>query len=134
MDADAVSKVRPVKADEVRDQDWQPYDPGNGEIHPMYTEEEERQAWARGQAHRAAFQSGLRTLRAEAAGLSDVEIERRVREFSDALDLHYEEAEVQLVSQLVRDDQWPRKHPLRACAWAWRHRRDTSLPEHGCHN
>jgi Cysteine-rich CPCC len=128
MDADAVLKVRLPKADEARGQDWRPYDPRDGELHPLHTAEEEQQAEARGQAHWAAFQTGLRTLRTEEAGLSDEEIERRVREFSDALELHYGEAEVELLSQLIRDDQWPRKHPLQAFAWAWRNRRSASLP------
>ena len=96
--------------------------------HPSYTEEQEERIEARGEEHAAAFRSGLEALRAEAGTLSEAEIERRVREFSDALDLDYEAAEVELVSNLVREAKWPWRHPLRAFAWAWRHRRSASLP------
>jgi len=127
-DADAVSKVRPPKTDEARDQAWQPYDPDDGELHPLYTEEELRESYARGRAHWAAFQAGLRTMRAESGGLSDQAMERMVRQFSDALSLAYGDAEIELFSHLIRDDHWPRKQPRRALAWAWRHRHSTSLP------
>lgn len=126
--SEAVSKVRPPRPDEARDQNWQPYDPAEGELHPLYTEEEEREFEARGREHAAAFRSGLNALRGDTGRLSDAEIQRRVRELSDTLRLHYGAAEVELVSHLVRDDQWPRRHRLQAFAWAWRHRRSTSLP------
>lgn len=128
VDVEDVSKVRPARPDETRDPDWRPYDPADGEIHPLYTEEQEERIEARGEEHAAAFRSGLEALRAEAGTLSEAEIERRVREFSDALDLDYEAAEVELVSNLVREDKWPWRHPLQAFAWAWRHRRSASLP------
>jgi len=128
VDADAVSKVRPARVSEARDPGWRPYDPADGELHPLYTEEEAREFEARGEEHAAAFRSGLKALRAEAGGLSDQEIERRVRKFSDALELFYGDAEVELVTHLARDDRWPSKHPLQAFAWAWRHRRSASLP------
>lgn len=123
-----VSQVRPARPDEAWAPDWRPYDPEDGEIHPLYTEEQEREWEARGREHAAAFRSGLEALRAEAGDLNDSDIQRRVQGFSDALDLHYEDAEIELVSQLVRDNQWPRRHPLQAFAWAWRHRRSASLP------
>lgn len=128
VDAESVSKVRPARADEARDQDWWPYDPADGEIQPLCTEHELLEAEARGRQHVAAFRSGLAALRADAGELSAGEVERRVRELSDALDLHYGDAEVELVSHLVRDDRWPLRHPLQAVAWAWRHHRSASLP------
>jgi hypothetical protein len=100
-----------------------------GMLGPMEpTEEAQRESEARGRERAAAFRSGLDALRGEADKLSDVELERRVHEFSDALSLSYGEAEVELVSHLVRDDQWPRRHPLQAIAWAGRHRGSASLP------
>lgn len=128
VDANAVRRVRAPQPNEARRSDWRSYDPADGQIHPLYTEEAERQAQARSQAHWAASRSGLRTLRAEGAGLSDEKIQRTVRGLSDALDLHYDDAEVELLSRLIRDDRWPRKHPRQAFAWAWRHRRSASLP------
>jgi hypothetical protein len=114
VDVEDVSQVRPARPDETRDPDWRPYGPADGEIHPLYTEEQEERIEARGEEHAAAFRSGLEALRAEAGTLSEAEIERKVREFSDALDLDYEAAEVELVSNLVREDKWPWRHPLRA--------------------
>lgn len=113
---------------EARDPGWRPYDPADGELHPLYTEEEERELEVRGEAHAAAFRSGLRALRAEADGLSQEEIEPKVRELSDVLNLCYGDAEVELVAHLARDARWPWRHPLQAFAWAWRHRRSASLP------
>jgi cysteine-rich CPCC protein len=123
-----VSKVRPARPDEARAPDWRPYDPADSRFHPLYTEEQERESETRGREHVAALRSGLERLRAEASELSDGEIEHRVHAFSDVLHLSYGDAEVELVSHLVRDDRWPRWHPLQAFAWAWRHRRSASLP------
>jgi len=122
-----VSRVRAPSSDETRDPDWRPHDPTDDELHPLYTEEEERASEARGKEHAAAFQSGLEALRAEAGNLNNGELAGRVRELSEALLLHYGDAEVELVSHLVRDDGWPRRHPFQAFAWAWRHRRSASL-------
>ena len=128
VDSEAVSKVRPARVNEARDEGWQPYDPADREPHPLYTDEEEREFEARAREHAAAFRTGLNALRADAGGLSDAEIQQRVRELSDTLRLHYGVAEVELVSYLVRDAKWPRKHPLQAIAWVRRHRRSASLP------
>jgi Cysteine-rich CPCC len=72
-----VSRVRAPHPDETRDLDWRPHDPADGELHSLYTEEEERASEARGREDTAAFQSGLEALRAEAGNLTDGELAGR---------------------------------------------------------
>jgi hypothetical protein len=73
------------------------------------------------------FNSGIEALRAQAHGLDLSEVESRFRDLTSAHGLPFDEAELELFARLFKDQHWPTHHPLRALAWAWRHRKSATL-------
>lgn len=122
-----VSEVRPARAGEDPEPGWRPYDPTSGEIDEalLNTDEESRAAETQGRQQFAEYRTALTHLRSESSSLGHAAVQRRVRELSIEHYLHYGEAEVELVSFFIADPRWSRHHPVRALAWAWRHRKTT---------
>jgi hypothetical protein len=74
-----------------------------------------------------AYNAAIQVLRAEAADLSHAEVEARFQELSLAHGLPFPDAEMELLSRLTKDEDYYRRHPLRAAWWLVRYARPKTL-------
>jgi hypothetical protein len=73
------------------------------------------------------YNATLRTLRAEAVNLPHGEVKTRMRDLSHAHGLMFPDAEIELLSRLMKDEDFYRHHPLRTAWWLVRYSRPGTL-------
>ena len=129
-------KVRGPKRGEERDPDWRPLDltdeligrveQANVEWQRSWAEEERRVAEEVADDPEGPFKEynrAIQALRAEATKLPHNEVKTRLRDLSQAQGLTFSNAQLELLSRLMRDEDWYRRHPLRAAWWLVRYSR-----------
>jgi Cysteine-rich CPCC len=129
-------KVRAPKRREERDPGWRPFeltDELTGRVEQAniewrrFLDEEERRA-----AEEVAYDPGgileeynaaIQSLKAEATHLPHGEVKTRLRDLSHAQGLMFPDAEIELLSRLMQDENFYRHHPVRAAWWVVRYAR-----------
>jgi hypothetical protein len=66
-------------------------------------------------------------LKAEATHLPHSEVKTRLQDLSQAQGLMFSNAQLELVSRLMKDEDWYRRHPLRTAWWLVRYSRPKTL-------
>jgi hypothetical protein len=130
------SKVRAPRRHESRDPDWRPFEltdelmrrveQANVEWQRAWEEEERRTAEemaADPEGPFKEFNAGIQALKAEAAQLPHREVVARLRDLSQAQGVMFPDAELELLARLMKDEDFYRRHPLRAAWWLMRYAR-----------
>jgi Cysteine-rich CPCC len=129
-------KVRAPRRGEERGPDWRPL-----ELTPQLMERVERahaewRRWLEEEERQAAaeladdpegpfkeYNAAIQALRSEAPRLSHDEVEARFRELSQAQRMPFPDAEIELLSRLIKDEDYYHRHPLRSAWWLLRYAR-----------
>jgi Cysteine-rich CPCC len=133
-------KVRAPRRGEERDPDWQPIEltpqlmerveRANVEFR-RWLEEEERQAAAKAlddpEGPFKEYNAAIQALKSQAPHLSHGEVEARFRELSHAQGMSFPAAEIELLSRLMKDEDYYRRHPLKAVWWLLRYARPATF-------
>ncbi len=133
-------KVRAPKRGEERDPDWRPFELtgeligrvelANREWQRAWDEEERRVAEELASDPEGPFKeynAAIQALKAEATHLPHSEVKTRLRDLSQAKGLMFSEAHLELLSRLMGDENFYRRHPLRAAWWLVRYSRPKTL-------
>lgn len=133
-------KVRAPKRKEARDPDWRPYELTDEELHRVEQETLERQrAWdeeRRQVAQEIAddpegplkeYNAATRLLKADAPSMSHRAVEARLRDLSRAHGLRFSNAHLELFSRLMGNEDYYRRHPVRAAWWLLRYARPSTF-------
>jgi hypothetical protein len=129
-------KVRPPKRGEEREPDWQPFELTAELVARVERANMEEQRWLEAERRKAEqeaeldpegpfkeYNARLRGLKAEATHLPHSEVKARLRDLSNAQGLMFPDAEIELLSRLMKDENFYRRHPVRAAWWLVRHSR-----------
>lgn len=128
-------KVRAPRRHEARDPGWRPFeltDELRDRVKLAHREwqravdEDRRRVAAEVAADDGPleeYNAAVRALKAEATRLPHREVEARFRELNHAHGLAFPAAELELLSRLIGDEDYYRRHPLRAAWWLVRHAR-----------
>ena len=73
------------------------------------------------------YNAAVQALQAEAAHLPHSEVKTRLRDLSHAQGLMFPNAEIELLSRLMKDEDFYRRHPVRAAWWMVRYARPTTF-------
>jgi hypothetical protein len=132
-------KVRAPRRTEARDPDWRPYELSDEQLARVDQERLERErAWdedRRRVAREVAddpegpfqeYNAGLRHLREEASSLSHREVKAKLDELGRAHGLRFDDAHLELLSRLVQDEDYYRRHPRRTAWWLLRYSRPST--------
>jgi hypothetical protein len=129
-------KVRPPKRREARDPDWRPYELTDDLLaRAQRTKEEHRRSWE--EEHRRVAQeiaadpegpfreynAAVQSLRVEATAMSHREVKARMRGLGRDHDFVLPEAYLELQSRLTKDEDFYRRHRVRAAWWLLRYGR-----------
>jgi Cysteine-rich CPCC len=133
-------KVRPPKRSEQRDPDWRPFEltdellgrvaRANVEWQRSWEEEERRAAEEATDYPEGPFKeynAAVQALKAEATHLPHGEVKTRLRDLSRSQGLMFSRAQLELLSRLMKDEDWYRRHPLRAAFWLVRYSRPKTI-------
>lgn len=133
-------RVRPPKRSEERDPDWRPFEwtdelasrveQSNVEWQREWAEEERRAAQEVADDPEGPFKeynAAVRSLKAEAPQLSHREVKTRLRDLGRAHGLMFSDAQDEMFSRLLQDENFYRRHPLRAAWWLVRYARPRTL-------
>ena len=129
-------KVRAPKRREERDPDWRPFELTDELIGRVEQAQVEEQRWL-DQERRLAeqeaeldpegpfkeYNAAIQALKGEAMALPHAEVKTRLRALSHAQGLMFPDAEIELLSRLMRDEDYYRRHPVRAAWWLVRYSR-----------
>ena len=129
-------KVRAPKRGEERDPDWRPFELTDELIGRVEQAHVEEQRWL-DQERRLAeqeteldpegpfkeYNAAIQALKGEAMALPHAEVKTRLRALSHAHGLMFPNAEIELLSRLMRDEDYYRRHPVRAAWWLVRYLR-----------
>jgi hypothetical protein len=129
-------KVRAPKRGEERDPAWRPFEltdelltrveRANAEWQRSWAEEESRAAEEVADDREGPFKeynAAIQALKAEATHLPHSEVRTRLRDLSQAQGLMFSNAQLELLSRLMEDENFYRRHPLRAAWWLVRYSR-----------
>jgi hypothetical protein len=129
-------KVRAPKRGEERDPDWRPFEltdelmgrveRANAEWQRSWEEDERRAAQEAAEDPEGPFKEyneAIQALKAEAPQLPHSEVKARLRDLSRAHGLRFSSAHLELLSRLMKDEDWYRHHPVRAAWWLVRYSR-----------
>ncbi|MFL6002579.1 MAG: CPCC family cysteine-rich protein [Nocardioides sp.] len=129
-------KVRAPKRGEERDPDWLPFELTDELVGRVERANLQEQRWLEEERRRAEeeseldpegpfkeYNARLRDLKAEAIHLPHSEVKTRLRDLSHAQGLMFPDAEIELLSRLIKDETFYRRHPLRAVGWLLRYSR-----------
>ena len=127
-------KVRAPRRSEARDTDWQPLERtpelvarADRAVAQHEREHEElrhhvaEEIAADPGAPMEGYETDVRALDAVAPGLTHREVKARLRDISDAHGMPWSAAHLELVSRLMEDPDYYRRHPVRTAAWMLRH-------------
>lgn len=129
-------KVRASKRGEERDPDWRPFElteelvgrveRTNLECRRFWDEEGRRVAEevaADPEGPFKEYNAATQALKAEATRLPHSEVKARLRELSQAQGLMFSDEQLELLSRLMKDKDFYRRHPVRAVWWLVRYSR-----------
>jgi hypothetical protein len=129
-------KVRAPKRGEERDPDWRPFEVTDDLMGRVERANVEWQRFWEGEDRRAAkgvaddpegpfkqYNEAIQALKAEATHLPHSEVKSRLRDLSRAHGLSFSNAHLELLSRLMQDEDWYRRHPVRAAWWLARYSR-----------
>lgn len=129
-------KVRAPRKKEARDPDWTPLDltgdllkradQARAEHERFY--EEERSRFAQEIADNPegslkGYNAAVESLREHVPNCSYPELKAQLRQISDAHEMPWSDAHIELLSRLMQDEHYYRGHPLRTVWWMLRHAR-----------
>jgi Cysteine-rich CPCC len=131
-------KVRAPKRKDARDPVWRPYELTDEQLHRVEQESLERQRVWDGEGRRVAqeiaddpevpfkeYNAAKRLLEVETPSLSHSEIKAKLR------DLHrahgFPDAHLELLSRVMEDENFYRRHPVHAAWWLLRYSRPSTL-------
>jgi hypothetical protein len=129
-------KVRAPKRGEERDPDWRPFELTDELMGRVERANMEWKRWMEEEERRAGeevaddpegpfreYNAAVQALTAEATHLSHSEVRTRLRDLSQAQGLMFSSAQLELLARLMKDEDWYRRHPLRAAWWLLRYSR-----------
>jgi hypothetical protein len=132
-------KVRAPKRGEERDPDWRPFELTDellGRVERAKAEwqrswDEERrvpeEVASDPEEPLKDYNAAIQVLKTEAKHLPHSEVRTRLLELSRAQGLMFSSAQLELLSRLLEDENFYRRHPLRAAWWLVRHSRPTTF-------
>lgn len=133
-------KVRAPRKKEARDPDWQPLertpdlvaraDQAVAEYEREYEADRRRVAEeiaADPEGPWKGYNADVQSLRAKAPGLSHRELKTRLRQISDAHDVSWSAAHLELLSRLMSDPEYYQGHPVRTATWMLRYARPRTV-------
>jgi Cysteine-rich CPCC len=129
-------KVRAPKRGEERDPDWRPFELTAELVGRVERANIEQQRWLEAERRKSEqeaeldpegpfkeYNARLRVLKAQAMHSPHSEVKTRLRDLSHAQGLMFPDAEIELLSRLMKDENFYRRHPVRAAWWLARHSR-----------
>jgi hypothetical protein len=133
-------RVRAPKRKEARDPGWRPYEVtdellarvqrANIELQRSWEQEKRRvdQEIANDpEGPLKEYNAAIGLLKAEAPSLPHREVKAKLRDLSDAHGLMFSKAHLELLSRLVEDDGYYRRHPLQGAWWLLRYSRPSTF-------
>jgi hypothetical protein len=133
-------KVRASKRREERDPDWRPFELTDELIGRVEQATVEWQRWFEDERRAAEqkaeldpegpfkeYNAAVQALKSDAAHLPHSEVKTRLRDLSHAQGLMFPNAEIELLSRLMKDEDFYRRHPVRAAWWMVRYARPTTF-------
>lgn len=129
-------KVRAPRRKEARDPDWAPLEL-TGELlaraeqaraeHERLDEEDRRRIALEiadnPEGSLKDYNAAVSSLRADVPEYSHPELKAQLRQISDAHDMPWSDAHLELLARLMRDEGYFRGHPLRTASWMLRYAR-----------
>lgn len=122
--------VRAPKRSEQRDPDWLPFELTAELKSRVEQANREEQRWLEEERRAAeqeaeldpegpfkAYNAATRALKAESVHLPHREVKARLRDLSHAHGLMFPDAEIELLSRLMKDEDYYRRHPVQAVWW-----------------
>lgn len=129
-------KVRAPRKNEARDPDWQPFERTpelvaraeqvRADVERDFEEERRQyaeQVAADPEGPLKEYNAAVEMLRARSSDLSHQEVKAQLRQISSEHGLPWSAGHLELLSRLIKDEDYYRGHPLRTAMWMLRHAR-----------
>lgn len=129
-------KVRAPKRREAREDDWQPYELSGEQLERierektgrrrLFEEEQRREAQEVARNPEGPFKdynAAVRRLVARAPAMTHAEIKSSLRELDRTHGFTFTEAQLEMSSRRIKDEDYYRRHPMRSAWWLLRYAR-----------